>query len=156
LSIAICSSIVSGLPIPPAFFGSSQDFVDFELEYEASDDYLNFLGEFDVAVMMRTALRGGRSFDIHFPLLIYVSKGESVFARTTSEQRKLHRPREARAGPVAQRHKPIHHGRSHQRKPQSAHPAARARVTELSQESHQKRCRNPGPTLSGSSMVWTD
>jgi hypothetical protein len=149
LSIAICSAIVSGLPIPPALFGSSQDFVDFELEYEASDDYLNFLRVFDVTLVMRTTLRGWRSFDIRSPLLIYVSKGEPVFARITSEHRKLHRPREARAGPVAQRHKPIHHGRSHQRKPQSAHPAARARVTELSQESHQKTLPKPRTDLVG-------
>jgi hypothetical protein len=60
----------AGAPIPPAFFGSSQDFVDLELEYEASDDYLedtsahNILRVFDVAVVMRTALRGWRSFDI--------------------------------------------------------------------------------------------
>jgi hypothetical protein len=80
LSIAICSAIVSGPPIPPAFFGSSQDFVDFELEYEASDDYLedtsahNILRVFDLAVVMRTALRGWRSFDIRSPLLIYVKK----------------------------------------------------------------------------------
>jgi hypothetical protein len=59
LSIAICSAIVSGLPIPPVFFGSSQDFVDFELEYEASDGYLedtsthNILRAFDLAVVMR-------------------------------------------------------------------------------------------------------
>jgi len=54
----------------PVFFGSSQDFVDFELEYEASDNYLedtsahNILRVFDVAVVMRTALRGWTSFDI--------------------------------------------------------------------------------------------
>jgi hypothetical protein len=87
LSIAICSAIVSGPPIPPAFFGSSQDFVDFELEYEASDDYLNFLRVFDMTVVMRTTLRGWRSFDICLPLLIYVRKGERVFARLTSEHR---------------------------------------------------------------------
>ncbi len=37
---AIYSAIVSGAPIPPAFFGSLQDLVDCELEYEASTDYL--------------------------------------------------------------------------------------------------------------------
>ena len=36
----IYSAIVSGTPIPPAFFGSLQDLVDCELEYEASTDYL--------------------------------------------------------------------------------------------------------------------
>ena len=36
----IYSAIVSGAPIPPAFFGSLQDLVDCELEYEASTDYL--------------------------------------------------------------------------------------------------------------------
>src|SRR5262245_784960 len=35
----IYSAIVSGAPIPPAFFGSLQDLVDCELEYEASNDY---------------------------------------------------------------------------------------------------------------------
>jgi hypothetical protein len=61
LSVAICSAIVSGPPIFPAFLSSSQDFVDFELEYEASDDYLgdasthNILRVFDVAVVMTTA-----------------------------------------------------------------------------------------------------
>jgi hypothetical protein len=35
------------------------------------------------------------------PLLIHVSKSEPVFASTTSEHRKLHRPRGARACPVA-------------------------------------------------------
>ena len=37
---AVYSAIVSGAPIPPAFFGSLQDLVDCELEYEASTDYL--------------------------------------------------------------------------------------------------------------------
>ena len=37
---SIYSAIVSGAPIPPAFFGSLQDLVDCELEYEASTDYL--------------------------------------------------------------------------------------------------------------------
>ena len=36
----IYSAIVSGAPIPPAFFGSLQDLVDCESEYEASTDYL--------------------------------------------------------------------------------------------------------------------
>ncbi|WP_172826157.1 non-ribosomal peptide synthase/polyketide synthase [Mycobacterium colombiense] len=36
----IYSAIVSGAPIPPAFFGSLQDLVDCETEYEASSDYL--------------------------------------------------------------------------------------------------------------------
>src|SRR6185312_4531360 len=36
----IYSAIVSGTPISPAFFGSLQDLVDCELEYEASNDYL--------------------------------------------------------------------------------------------------------------------
>ena len=36
---SVYSCIVSGAPIPPAFFGSLQDLVDCELEYEASDDY---------------------------------------------------------------------------------------------------------------------
>src|SRR5271166_2294635 len=37
---AVYSAIVSGEPIPPAFFGSLRDLVDCELEYEASIDYL--------------------------------------------------------------------------------------------------------------------
>ena len=37
---AIYSAVVSGAPIPPAFFGSLQDLVSSELEYEASPDYL--------------------------------------------------------------------------------------------------------------------
>ena len=37
---AIYSAIVSGRPIPPAFFGSLEDLVSGELEYEASSDYL--------------------------------------------------------------------------------------------------------------------
>ncbi|MGE2813692.1 amino acid adenylation domain-containing protein [Mycobacterium heidelbergense] len=37
---AVYSAIVSGAPIPDAFFGSLQDLVECELEYEASDDYL--------------------------------------------------------------------------------------------------------------------
>ena len=36
---AVYSAIVSGEPIPPAFFGSLQDLVAFESEYEASEDY---------------------------------------------------------------------------------------------------------------------
>jgi hypothetical protein len=84
LSIAVCSAILSGPPIPPAFFGSSQDLVDFELEYEVSDDYLNFLRVFDVTLVIRTMLCGWRSFDIRSPLLTYVRKGEPVFARITS------------------------------------------------------------------------
>ncbi|MGH3967811.1 MAG: condensation domain-containing protein, partial [Mycobacterium sp.] len=36
---AIYSAVVSGEPIPPAFFGSLQDLVDCESEYEASNDY---------------------------------------------------------------------------------------------------------------------
>ena len=37
----IYSAIVSGTPISPAFFGSLQDLVSSELEYEASTDYLD-------------------------------------------------------------------------------------------------------------------
>src|SRR5262245_52407835 len=37
---SVYSAIVSGEPIPPAFFGSLQDLVDCESEYEASADYL--------------------------------------------------------------------------------------------------------------------
>ena len=37
---AIYSAIVSGTPIPPAFFGSLRDQVNSELEYKASTDYL--------------------------------------------------------------------------------------------------------------------
>src|SRR6201997_2280550 len=37
---SIYSAIVSGAPIPPSFFGSLQDLVDCELEYEASNDYV--------------------------------------------------------------------------------------------------------------------
>ena len=36
----IYSAIVSGVPIPPSVFGSLQDLVDCESEYEASTDYL--------------------------------------------------------------------------------------------------------------------
>ncbi|MDH6245550.1 amino acid adenylation domain-containing protein, partial [Mycobacterium sp. OTB74] len=38
--VTVYSAIVSGAPIPPAVFGSLQDLVDCELEYEASTDYL--------------------------------------------------------------------------------------------------------------------
>ena len=41
---AVYSAIVSGAPIPPAFFGSLQQLVDCELEYEASADYLEDQG----------------------------------------------------------------------------------------------------------------
>ena len=37
---SVYSAIVTGESIPPAFFGSLQDLVDCELEYEASDDYI--------------------------------------------------------------------------------------------------------------------
>ncbi|WP_156661326.1 amino acid adenylation domain-containing protein, partial [Mycobacterium sp. 852002-51163_SCH5372311] len=37
---AIYSAIISGAPIPTACFGSLQELIDCELEYEASDDYL--------------------------------------------------------------------------------------------------------------------
>ena len=37
---AVYSAVVSGEPIPPAFFGSLKELVDCELEYEASADYL--------------------------------------------------------------------------------------------------------------------
>ena len=37
---SVYSAIVSGAPIPPALFGSLRDLVDCELEYEASNDYL--------------------------------------------------------------------------------------------------------------------
>jgi amino acid adenylation domain-containing protein/non-ribosomal peptide synthase protein (TIGR01720 family) len=36
---SVYSAVVSGEPIPPAFFGSLQDLVDCESEYEASKDY---------------------------------------------------------------------------------------------------------------------
>ncbi|WP_142392530.1 AMP-binding protein, partial [Mycobacterium sp. 3519A] len=36
----IYSAVVSGMPIPPAFFGSLQDLVECESEYETSDSYL--------------------------------------------------------------------------------------------------------------------
>src|SRR5271156_2986572 len=38
---SVYSAIVSGAPIPPALFGSMQDLVDCESEYEASTDYLD-------------------------------------------------------------------------------------------------------------------
>ncbi|HVQ48626.1 MAG TPA: condensation domain-containing protein, partial [Mycobacterium sp.] len=37
---SVYSAIVTGSPIPPAFFGSLQDLVSSELEYESSTDYL--------------------------------------------------------------------------------------------------------------------
>ena len=37
---SVYSAIVSGAPIPPALFGSLQDLVDCEFEYEASNGYL--------------------------------------------------------------------------------------------------------------------
>ena len=37
---AIYSAMVSGAPISPAFFGSLRDLINIELEYEASNDYL--------------------------------------------------------------------------------------------------------------------
>jgi hypothetical protein len=37
---SVYSAIVSGAPVPPAFFGSLQDLIDCELEYEASNDYV--------------------------------------------------------------------------------------------------------------------
>ena len=37
---SVYSAIVSGAPVPPDFFGSLQDLVRCELEYEASNDYL--------------------------------------------------------------------------------------------------------------------
>jgi Condensation domain len=36
----VYSAIVSGAPIPPTFFGSLPDLIRCELEYEASEDYL--------------------------------------------------------------------------------------------------------------------
>ncbi|HTY28429.1 MAG TPA: amino acid adenylation domain-containing protein, partial [Mycobacterium sp.] len=36
----VYSAVVSGSPIPPAFFGSLQDLIGIELEYESSTDYL--------------------------------------------------------------------------------------------------------------------
>jgi amino acid adenylation domain-containing protein/non-ribosomal peptide synthase protein (TIGR01720 family) len=36
---SVYSALVSGEPIPPAFFGTLQDLVDFESQYEASADY---------------------------------------------------------------------------------------------------------------------
>ena len=38
---AVYSAIVSGEPVPPAFFGSLQDLVDCESDYESSTDYLD-------------------------------------------------------------------------------------------------------------------
>ncbi|BBZ18087.1 non-ribosomal peptide synthetase [Mycolicibacterium gadium] len=38
---AVYSALVAGEPVPPAFFGSLQDLVDCELEYEASQDYVD-------------------------------------------------------------------------------------------------------------------
>ena len=37
---AVYSAVVSGSPIPPAFFGSLKDLIGIELEYESSADYL--------------------------------------------------------------------------------------------------------------------
>jgi len=37
---SVYSAVVSGAPIPPAFFGSLQDLVSSELDYERSADYL--------------------------------------------------------------------------------------------------------------------
>ncbi|ORB65759.1 condensation domain-containing protein, partial [Mycolicibacterium tusciae] len=37
---AVYTAIVSGAPIPPPFFGSLQDLIKSELEYEASSDYV--------------------------------------------------------------------------------------------------------------------
>ena len=37
---AVYSALVSGTSISPAYFGSLQDFIDCELDYEASNDYL--------------------------------------------------------------------------------------------------------------------
>lgn len=142
LSVAICSAIVSGPPIPPAFFGLSQDSVDFEVEYEATDDCLNLPRLFDVTLVMRTKPRGWRSFEVHSPLLNYARNGEPVFARITRKHRKRQYRREARACPVAICHKPIHPAGRIRGSRDRPNRAARAGVTELSRESHQERCRN--------------
>ncbi|KAA1248435.1 non-ribosomal peptide synthetase, partial [Mycobacterium simiae] len=39
----VYSAIAAGTPVPPAFFGSLRDLVAWELEYEASNDYLDDL-----------------------------------------------------------------------------------------------------------------
>ena len=62
------SAIVFLAPIPPAFFGSSHDFVAFEPQTSAHH-----------------IRRGWSPFDdIRLYLLIYVNKGETMFARITS------------------------------------------------------------------------
>jgi hypothetical protein len=122
--IAICSAIVSGTPIFPHFrlvaglragIRSARRL----LEDTSADNILRVV---DVAVVMRTALRGWRSFDIRSPLLIYVNKANRCSLASLASTENFISRREARACPVAKRHKPIHHGGSHQRKPQSAQP----------------------------------
>ncbi|WP_139797934.1 non-ribosomal peptide synthase/polyketide synthase, partial [Mycobacterium noviomagense] len=39
----IYSALVSGAPVPPAFFGSVQDLIDYETQYESSNDYADDL-----------------------------------------------------------------------------------------------------------------
>ena len=53
---SVYSAIVSGAPIPAAFFGSLQDLVDCELAYEASNDYLD-----DEAYWTQEPSRGKRT-----------------------------------------------------------------------------------------------
>jgi hypothetical protein len=69
--------------------------------------YSKQLHIFDVALVMATAPRGWRSFDISSPLLIYVSKGERVsLASLASAENFI-----IREGLVAARYgwlKPIH------------------------------------------------
>ena len=111
--------------------------LDFELECEASDDYLNFLRLFDVTLVTRTTLCS----DALSPLLIYFRKGERVFARVTSKRQKLIVV-ESMCLPGSDTPPADTSGRSHQRKPQPAQPWAHVSVTELSQEPHRELCRN--------------
>jgi hypothetical protein len=119
----VCIAIVSGPRFLLHFSDSSQDFVDVELEYQASGDYSEDASAHNLRVFdmgsgnENCAVRAG-------------DPANRLFARVTSERRRLHRTRGARLGLVADATR-RYITAGHIKEAARPQPAARARVTRL-------------------------
>ena len=87
----IYSAIVSGEPIPPAYFGLLQDLVDCEPEYEACTDYLDDQTYWSNNLLLDTAALWGvheltitgftnREYN-HYPLSVQAVPGNELCLR---------------------------------------------------------------------------
>jgi Condensation domain len=82
---SVYSAIVSGAPIAPSIFGSFQDLLDCESEYEASKDYLEDRGLLDCksSSNKRTLHDGARAYRQQLLVAMFTLVGPALVAQGT-------------------------------------------------------------------------